>query len=188
MFLLIPWQFGSFLRSLYSRNQEYNTKFHCREPKSLWTVCWLGWIQSISSHPAPLRSVLILSSHLLLSLLNSIIPWGFQLTFFSFISHVFYFCYIPRPFYRPLLTTVTIFSESTNYEAPNLQSHIFFWTQILFYIAGMAIRWAEVLSRACLYGQGVMTARRKRDNKYTYIGETHILCCIYSNLFRKKNT
>jgi hypothetical protein len=42
-----------------------------------WSLSWARSIQSIPSHPAPLRSTLILSTHLRLGLPSGIIPFGF---------------------------------------------------------------------------------------------------------------
>lgn len=43
-----------------------------------WSPSSARWIQYISSHPIPLRSILlILSSYLHLCLPNSVFPWGF---------------------------------------------------------------------------------------------------------------
>jgi hypothetical protein len=43
-----------------------------------WSLSWVRWIQSAPSHPISIRSILILTSHLLLGLPNGIFPSDFQ--------------------------------------------------------------------------------------------------------------
>jgi hypothetical protein len=43
-----------------------------------WSLSWVRWIQSISSHAIYLRSILILSSHLRKGLPHDLFPSGFQ--------------------------------------------------------------------------------------------------------------
>jgi hypothetical protein len=43
-----------------------------------WSLFWARSIQSIPSHPISLKSILILSTHLRLGLLNGLLPSGFH--------------------------------------------------------------------------------------------------------------
>jgi len=67
-----------------------------------WSLSWARSIQSTFSQPFSLRSILILSSHLRMSLSSGFFPSGFQIKIlYSFlISHA---CYIPLPSRPPSL-------------------------------------------------------------------------------------
>jgi hypothetical protein len=65
-----------------------NPKFHYRVHKSLhWSLSWTRSIQPISPHPFTLRSILILSAHLLLGLPSGLFPSDFS----TKILHAFLF-------------------------------------------------------------------------------------------------
>jgi hypothetical protein len=57
----------------------WNPNIHYRLHKTRhWTLSRAGWIRSTSSHPVPVRSVIILSYHLCLGLLSGLLPPGFS--------------------------------------------------------------------------------------------------------------
>jgi hypothetical protein len=65
-----------------------------------WPIFWARCIQSISSYPVFLRSVLILSSHLHL-VCRVVLPFKFSNQNTVCISHLSHACYITRPSYLP---------------------------------------------------------------------------------------
>jgi hypothetical protein len=66
----------------------------------------LSWVQSTPSHPISLRSILILSSHLCLSLLHGLLPSDFSTNILY--AHLFHACYMPCPPHPPWLDNLNI--------------------------------------------------------------------------------
>jgi hypothetical protein len=62
-----------------------------------WSLSWAKRIQSTSPHPISQRSILILSSHMLLVLLIFLYPLGFQTKTCQFL--ISYACYMSHPSY-----------------------------------------------------------------------------------------
>jgi hypothetical protein len=73
-----------------------------------WSLSWARCIQSTTSHPISLRSILILSCHLHLPLPNGLIPSGFPIKIFLCMFHVSHTCYMPR------LSHANLFDHTNN--------------------------------------------------------------------------
>jgi hypothetical protein len=67
-----------------------------------WSLSWARSIQSIPSHPISLRFILILFTHLLISLPSCLFPKGFP-TYPIFIPVALHLCYMPCPSHPPWL-------------------------------------------------------------------------------------
>jgi hypothetical protein len=84
-----------------------------------WSLSWATSTQPIPLHPIPLRSFLILSTHLRLGLLSGLFPSGFPAN----ILYAFLFSptHATCPAYRILLVLVIliILAKSTSYGAPH---------------------------------------------------------------------
>jgi hypothetical protein len=80
-----------------------------------WSLSWARLIQSISLHPISLESILILSSHLRLSLPSVVLPLVSppKLCMYSSYPHA---CYIPCPSHPDLIILIMFFAKRTNYK------------------------------------------------------------------------
>jgi hypothetical protein len=92
----------------------YGTRNVCH-----WSLSEARRIQSEPFHTISLRSVLILSSHLLLGLLHGIFRSCFPNHNFVCISHHSHACYMPCPSHSPRLDHPNNVVKRTSYEAPH---------------------------------------------------------------------
>jgi hypothetical protein len=76
-----------------------------------WTVSRDRWIQSTSSHPISLRSIQILSFHLLPGSSEWSLPLRFSNKNTVRISHISHACYMSCPYSTTLFVILTIFCE-----------------------------------------------------------------------------
>jgi hypothetical protein len=84
-----------------------------------WSLSWARCIQPIPYHPATLRSILILSLHLRLSLLYGLFRSGFPIKiFYAFLISPVPATYPIHPILLDLITLM-IFGEKYSYEAPH---------------------------------------------------------------------
>jgi hypothetical protein len=72
-----------------------------------WSLSWARSLQSITSHPISLRSILILSTHQLLGLPSVLFPFGFPPISYMHSSSPPHSCYMPCPSH-PLVTILAL--------------------------------------------------------------------------------